>query len=202
MSRENSRIVKTKKALKEAVVELLKQGDVSLINVFSICQKAGINRTTFYNHYKDKDALLKEMVLDTVDASCDFLDAFLEKKNPGLAMTRMLQYYRGNDGFFLTLMMTDYADAFVRLMIDTIWEKCFLWYKRNGDSTSSYVYYRIVFKVSGVVHMILHWLEGERRVSLPMMSSFIMSFLLGNTTETHGSVDLEKKCEINRVFRK
>lgn len=193
MSRENSRIVKTKKALKEAVVELLKQGDASLINVFSICQKAGINRTTFYNHYKDKDALLKEMVLDTVDASCDFLDAFLEKKNPGLAMTRMLQYYRGNDGFFLTLMKTDYADAFVRLMIDTIWEKCFLWYKRNGGSTSSYVYYRIVFKVSGVVHMILHWLEGERRVSLPMMSSFIMSFLLGNATEMHGSVDLKKK---------
>lgn len=193
MSRENSRIVKTKKALKEAVVELLKQGDASLINVFSICQKAGINRTTFYNHYKDKDALLKEMVLDTVDASCDFLDAFLEKKNPGLAMTRMLQYYRENDGFFLTLMKTDYADAFVRLMIDTIWEKCFLWYKRNGGSTSSYVYYRIVFKVSGVVHMILHWLEGERRVSLPMMSSFIMSFLLGNATEMHGSVDLKKK---------
>lgn len=193
MSRENSRIVKTKKALKEAVVELLKQGDASLINVFSICQKAGINRTTFYNHYKDKDALLKEMVLDTVDASCDFLDAFLEKKNPGLAMTRMLQYYRENDGFFLTLMKTDYADAFVRLMIDTIWEKCFLWYKRNGGLTSSYVYYRIVFKVSGVVHMILHWLEGERRVSLPMMSSFIMSFLLGNATEMHGSVDLKKK---------
>lgn len=193
MSRENSRIVKTKKALKEAVVELLKQGDASLINVFSICQKAGINRTTFYNHYKDKDALLKEMVLDTVDASCDFLDAFLEKKNPGLAMTRMLQYYRENDGFFLTLMKTDYADAFVRLMIDTIWEKCFLWYKRNGGSTSSYVYYRIVFKVSGVVHMILHWLEGERRGSLPMMSSFIMSFLLGNATEMHGSVDLKKK---------
>lgn len=193
MSRENSRIVKTKKALKEAVVELLKQGDASLINVFSICQKAGINRTTFYNHYTDKDALLKEMVLDTVDASCDFLDAFLEKKNPGLAMTRMLQYYRENDGFFLTLMKTDYADAFVRLMIDTIWEKCFLWYKRNGGATSSYVYYRIVFKVSGVVHMILHWLEGERRVSLPMMSSFIMSFLLGNATEMHGSVDLKKK---------
>lgn len=193
MSRENSRIVKTKKTLKEAVVELLKQGDASLINVFSICQKAGINRTTFYNHYKDKDALLKEMVLDTVDASCEFLNAFLEKKNPGLAMTRMLQYYRGNDGFFLTLMKTDYADAFVRLMIDTIWEKCFLWYKRNGGSTSSYVYYRIVFKVSGVVHMILHWLEGERRVSLPMMSSFIMSFLLGNATEMHGSVDLKKK---------
>lgn len=193
MSRENSRIVKTKKALKEAVVELLKQGDASLINVFSICQKAGINRTTFYNHYTDKDALLKEMVLDTVDASCEFLNAFLEKKNPGLAMTRMLQYYRENDGFFLTLMKTDYADAFVRLMIDTIWEKCFLWYKRNGGSTSSYVYYRIVFKVSGVVHMILHWLEGERRVSLPMMSSFIMSFLLGNATEMHGSVDLKKK---------
>lgn len=191
--KESSRVVKTKKVLKEAVVELLKQGDASLINVYSICQKAGINRTTFYNHYEDKDALLREMVLDTVDASCEFLNAFLEKKNPGLALTRMLQYYRRNDSFFLTLMKTDYADAFGKLMIETIWEKCFLWYKRNGISSSSYVYYRIVYKVSGVVHMILHWLDGERGVSLPIMSSFIMSFLSGKSTDPIQSVDLKKK---------
>ncbi len=192
-TKENIRVSKTKKVLKESVVELLKQGEASLINVCSICERAGINRTTFYNHYKDKDALLGEMVLDTVDASCDFLKAFLEKKNRGLAMSKMLQYYRDNDAFFLTLMKTDYADSFVKLMINTIWEKNCQWSKDKGVESSTYEYYRIVFKVSGIIYMILHWLEDERNVSLPTMSSVILSFISGKTTKFVPSVELNEK---------
>ncbi|WP_407444128.1 TetR/AcrR family transcriptional regulator [Fibrobacter sp.] len=192
-TKENLRVLKTKKRLKESVVELLKQGDASLINVRSICEFAKINRTTFYNHYQDKESLLKEMILDTVDASCDFLKAFLEKRNRGLAMTRMLQYYRDNDGFFKTLMKTDYADSFIKLMIHTLWEKNCLWSKDANVSLSSYEYYRIVFKVTGVIYIILQWLEDDKQISLSTMSSYILSFLSGKTTKMYPSVDLIKK---------
>lgn len=191
--KENSRVLKTKKVLKGAVVDLLKEGDASLINVCSICERAKVNRTTFYNHYQDKDSLLEEMVLDTVDASCDFMKAFLEKNNPGLAMTRMLQYYRDNDGFFLTLMKTDYGGTFVKLMIETIWKQNCHWYKEKGAALNDYVYYRIVFKVSGIIYMIIHWLEEGAKISLPTMSSYIISFIAGKPTKQYPSVDLKKK---------
>ncbi len=193
--KENTRVTKTKKVLKEAVVELLKQGDASLINVCSICEVAKVNRTTFYNHYQDKETLLKEMVLDTVDASSEFLKAFLEKKNRSMAMSKMLQYYRENDGFFLTLMKTDYSNTFTKLMIETLWEKNCLWSRdKNKDiASNSYEYYRTVFKVSGVIHMILHWLEEGRKIPLPTMSSVILSFISGKTTKAYLGVELDEK---------
>lgn len=191
--KENSRVSKTKKQLKEAVVELLKEGDSSLINVCSICERAKVNRTTFYNHYEDKESLLKEMVLDTVDASCAFLFAYLEKKNPRLAMTQMLQYYRNNDAFFLTLVKTDYADSFNKLMIETIWKKNCQWYSDRDIAMNRYVYYRIVFKVSGIIYMIVHWLEEKDPVPLTTMADYIMSFVSRKTTKTYGSVELPKK---------
>jgi len=193
--KENTRVSKTKKVLKEAVVELLKQGDASLINVCSICEIAKVNRTTFYNHYQDKETLLKEMVLDTVDASSNFLIAFLDKKNRSMAMSKMLQYYRDNDGFFLTLMKTDYANTFIKLMIETLWEKNCQWSKEKDKdiASNSYEYYRTVFKVSGVIYMILRWLEEGQKIPLPTMSSVILSFISGKATKAYVGVELGKK---------
>lgn len=191
--KENSRVTKTKKRVKESVVELLKQGDASLINVCSICEHAGINRTTFYKHYQDKESLLREMVLDTVDASSSFLMAFLEKKNPSLAMTQMLQYYRNNDGFFLTLMKTDYANAFTNLMINTLWEKNCQWLSERSWAHGNYDYYRIVYKVSGIIYMIVHWLDEKDPLPLATMTSYIMSFISGKSTKRYVSVGLNKK---------
>jgi len=44
----------------EAFLELLEQKDFSYITVKEICEKAGVNRSTFYLHYETIDDLLSE----------------------------------------------------------------------------------------------------------------------------------------------
>lgn len=56
------RIVKTKKRLKQAFKELvLLYDDFMSITVKELCDKAGLNRKTFYLHYKQVDELLLEV---------------------------------------------------------------------------------------------------------------------------------------------
>ena len=52
------RIIKTKKVIYEALIDLMKEKTFEEIKVSDICNKALINRSTFYAHYEDKYELL------------------------------------------------------------------------------------------------------------------------------------------------
>ena len=52
----------TKKAIKDSFLKLLNQQPLSKISVRSIVEDCGINRNSFYYHYKDIPALLEEII--------------------------------------------------------------------------------------------------------------------------------------------
>lgn len=55
------RIVKTKKAIREAFLQLRKTTPLEKIKVRDLCRAALINKSTFYNHYEDVFALSAEL---------------------------------------------------------------------------------------------------------------------------------------------
>ena len=62
MNKQESRYVKTATLMDEALLLLLEQKDFDRITVKELCQKAGVNRTTFYLHYENMNDLLEETV--------------------------------------------------------------------------------------------------------------------------------------------
>ncbi len=57
----NRRTLYTKKIIKESLIELLQTNDIHQITVTNICNKADINRGTFYSYYKDAFDLLQSI---------------------------------------------------------------------------------------------------------------------------------------------
>lgn len=57
---EDIRVVKTKEALFDTLLQLLKTNNFDNITVSQLCKDARINRTTFYAHYKNIDELFQE----------------------------------------------------------------------------------------------------------------------------------------------
>ncbi|MBQ9715839.1 MAG: TetR/AcrR family transcriptional regulator [Clostridia bacterium] len=62
MKKEDLRITKTKRDLRYAIVELLKTNQFEKITVGDICDKAMVNRMTFYKHFNDKYDLLEHTI--------------------------------------------------------------------------------------------------------------------------------------------
>ena len=50
----------TRDKIKKAMIELMSEKDISQISVSELCQKASVNRTTFYNNYSCITDVLKE----------------------------------------------------------------------------------------------------------------------------------------------
>lgn len=69
----DKRIIKTKKCLKDALIELLKDHAFEKITVTKICEVANTSRITFYTYYSDKYELLASVFEDMKE---DNLKAF------------------------------------------------------------------------------------------------------------------------------
>lgn len=61
------RIARTRRSLREALFALTRERSLDEISVSDIADRAGVNRSTYYQHYKDKDTLLVE----ALDAALD-----------------------------------------------------------------------------------------------------------------------------------
>ncbi|WP_454295768.1 TetR/AcrR family transcriptional regulator [Salana multivorans] len=59
------RITRTRRSLRDALFSLARERALDEISISDIADRAGINRSTFYQHYSDKDTLLAE-ALDAV----------------------------------------------------------------------------------------------------------------------------------------
>ena len=62
MNKSESKYFNTALRMDEALIALLEQKDLEFITVKEICQKAGVNRATFYLHYETVSDLVSEAV--------------------------------------------------------------------------------------------------------------------------------------------
>lgn len=70
------RVIKTKKAIKQTFLKELSKKDISKIRITKLCEKAMINKSTFYKHYQDIDDLLRQIQNELID---ELFDNFEDK---------------------------------------------------------------------------------------------------------------------------
>jgi AcrR family transcriptional regulator len=57
----DARVVRTRQALRQAMVELAEESALDAITVRAIAARAGVGYATFFRHYADKEALLADV---------------------------------------------------------------------------------------------------------------------------------------------
>lgn len=62
MNKNESKYFNTAKKMNDALIELLETKDFEYITVKEICNKAGVNRSTFYLHYTNTNDILEEVI--------------------------------------------------------------------------------------------------------------------------------------------
>ncbi|MGI6205600.1 MAG: TetR/AcrR family transcriptional regulator [Anaerovoracaceae bacterium] len=78
-SKQDLRVIKTKRAIRQAFENLLKTHPLSKITVTELAKEAEINKATFYLHYKDIYDLYSQSLSDhmeTLAGRIDFIDLF------------------------------------------------------------------------------------------------------------------------------
>lgn len=64
---EDLRVVKTKNAIRTALFDLMSEKRLSKITISAVCEKASINRKTFYSHYRSPADVIEELENDVLN---------------------------------------------------------------------------------------------------------------------------------------
>lgn len=111
-TKNNQRTRLSKLLFKNALMDLLKEkGSVAKISVRELCDRAELNRSTFYAHYNEPNDLLMEIETELLDATEEHLKKIGEENDAGAHkyILSFLQYIEQNDKQFRTLLI-DSAD--------------------------------------------------------------------------------------------
>ena len=80
---EDKRIRKTKRNLKNTLIQMLSEQSLEKVSVTELCRRAETSRITFYAHYNDKYALVDEIFQDMLETGTKDYRRRQRENNPG-----------------------------------------------------------------------------------------------------------------------
>ncbi len=168
---ENQRIRLSKTMLKNALIELLQEKGIERISIYELCNKAHINRTTFYKYYGSQYDLLTDIENDCFAAIEKHLSSHRKEKNTDLK--NILEYFISEETKFKVLFNTVLDKEFPEKLFShpTIVNLIHL---NTGDNyhEKSKEYFHL-FVCQGGFAVIRKWLNDENRVSAEELANLI-----------------------------
>ena len=174
--------------LKNALMDLLDETkNIQKISVRSICERAELNRSTFYAHYSEP----KELLLEIEDELIDETSAHLEKIGKGeensamIYLLSFLSYIRHNDRPFRTLLLSSsdpgFRDRFMQMAMLRLVEYMDL---TLDETIEQYVYSYIM---NGSFSIITQWIRSGYSVDERKLLQLL--FTLNKNTLSNGIVN-------------
>lgn len=100
----NLKVINTKRKLSKSLISLLTSKSITEIDVSELCEKAGINRTTFYKHYASLYHLLDELIVQFFKRIETLFLSLSSGENTTSKVAYLLKYLKQNREFVTIIM--------------------------------------------------------------------------------------------------
>jgi AcrR family transcriptional regulator len=188
MNKSESKYFNTARLMNQALIQLLEKKDIGYISIKEICEKAGVNRSTFYLHYETIGDLIEETVEYITKK---FYDAF--QKNPSDFIDKIADAPLNE----LVLVEKNYLEPYLKFVYDN--RGVFKAAIKNPTSMKSsnrylslqrYIFepvmerfkipkemqkYWTVYYMKGIWAIIEEWLNGDCCETVEQMENIIIS---------------------------
>ena len=164
MNEKDRRVLKTKDALKKALLRLVCFKEPGSISIKELTETAAINRATFYDHYADIYELYDDVEQDAIDK---IRDALLEKEFTDRASIyrAVIDVVQSSPDTFMVLMRDGSSGSFEEAMAQ-IFEMSYLQNELTENELESFSQDRrflLAYHTQGCIGMLKKWIkEGCR----------------------------------------
>lgn len=189
-SSQDRRIVKSKKALRSALISLMETKGFEAITVNDLCSAANLNRGTFYNHFSDKEdllATLEDEVMDDISriqsemgtlAVRDVM-AYCVAKKPLPFLITLFDYLREQGDFFHAVLGPGGDSRFGSRLRDSVCTNLIqgVLHEKYRNDPDPFVGYYLSFYASAYLGVITRWIETGMKEDSEQMARIAMRLL-------------------------
>lgn len=185
------RIGKTRNAIKDAFTELIDEIGFDAVTVRNLTEKANINRSTFYLHYRDKYDLLEkseEEIIKKIEEISENVSKLTPKElnklysgnKPFPFVVKLAEYFQGN-AQFLKVILGPKGDSSFQDRIKKIIEKNMvenIISKFEGEKFLVPIDVLVAYIISAHFGVILHWLNTGMKQSPEEIATIIFNLTI------------------------
>jgi len=184
MNKSESKFFNTSIKMHRALFEILEYKSFSLINVKELCDKANINRSTFYSHYESINDLLIEakeylmkLFLDSFNKDVLLMDLPLNVSEDYIKNNFILPYlifvkkYKLQFKVFVENLKVFNADAYYYSLLNKVLKPSLI---RKGITDDLTIDYLCKFYLTGITSMIMEWINRDCNDDIDYIAEVIM----------------------------
>lgn len=172
MATETRRVRMTKQLLYDSLIETMEQKPVSRITVKEICERADVNRSTFYVYFKDPADQLAQLEQTLIDRLAECLNTAETKE---AALNEILDYIEQHRKMFQTLFGPSGDPSFQRSILSYFGSERGHEHRPETYRAMKHAY-QYIFCATGVLGMIIDWVLNEDSVETTTLAKWIVSF--------------------------
>ena len=166
------RIIRSKASLISALVSLLKNRSIEELTISELCEKADVNRNTFYSHYSDINDLFDELKGKYME---NFIILMKNNQEEGRSkkesFTSILETIKINRETSSVILHSSDGCQFLK----TLFSLSFQQYSSSTDK--SYTNYEVAFVNGGISNIIMEWENRGYAETPQVISEKIMEIL-------------------------
>lgn len=160
MDVQDRRVKRTQKALARALIDLTLEKGYEAITIRDITDRAEVGYATFFRHYHDKDALLKDVLDVVLDELTGLLQAPMSDTNHAATGTLVFRYVQEHSEVVHVLLNSRGSSALVRRIIEAGTQSIF---SQNAPRAGGLVPAEVAANhlVTSTMSLIQWWLERQ-----------------------------------------
>lgn len=170
------RVIKTKRAIKNAFARLLTEKDINEITISDIAAVADINRKTFYNYYSGVHEVIDEIendIIQHVDEALTDIDFKSSIDSPYLIFEKLTAVINTDMDFFGYLLSMNSNVSLSSKIVELLSVKVKAIIMPYLDTDEDRVDLMLNFMISGMVAVYKSWFNSERSEPIEEISSRI-----------------------------
>lgn len=196
-TKEDRRVRRTKKSLRDSLFTLLESKSINQITVTELTELADVNRSTFYLYYTDifdmMEKIQQEIYAFFLETVINFSGSFGDVESFVTYCTRFLEFCRDNCAVCRFITRNDcnnhLADK-IKLAVRCVIPDSAKVYPENDPRN-----YLTTFAISGILATILEWMDNGMKIPCEDMARFLSyTYVFGSKMQKEGDFYKNYSC--------
>jgi len=159
----DARAVRTREALRQALLELLETHPLEQITIRDIAAAAGIGYTTFFRHHPTKEALLDDLAAEQIGHLVNLVMPVMDARDASAASEALFTYVNEQRSLWTTLLTGGAAGA---LREELLRISRGIAASRSSEGVWPPVEVATLLIVSGTVELLAWWLRQSKPMAV------------------------------------
>jgi len=159
----DARAVRTRQALRAAMLQLLEAKPLDRITIRDICASAGIGYTTFFRHHPTKEVLLDDVAAEEIRRLVTLALPLMDVRRAKPAARALCVYIDEHRALWTTLLIGGAAGAIRKELLRIALELAPSWTPPNAWPPTDLA---ISLLVGGTIEVLAWWLKADAPASI------------------------------------